>query len=78
MPLELRVFEASLRRKAHLLLDYLFKVDPEEDRDPIHMAHRSLVEEHRRRVEEAAARAAEEGEGRGSRKVSQSIRQSFI
>lgn len=50
-------------RKARWFAD-LFKVD-QTDNDPIHVAHRSLVEEHNKRVEEAEARAAEEGKGSG-------------
>jgi hypothetical protein len=61
MPLELQlhVFEASLRRKVAWLAS-LIKADY-DDMDPIHVAHRSLTDERRRKMEEAAARAAEEG-----------------
>lgn len=60
MPLELHVFQASLARKVRWLSS-LIQADY-EDQDPIHVAHRSLRDEHRRRVADADARAAEEGE----------------
>lgn len=78
MPLDLHIFQASLERKARWFLG-LFQADY-FDQDPIHVAHRSLKEErrqqrdaHRRQLEAAAARAAEEGDGsdevRGDRNV---------